>query len=446
MGQHIAASRVLIISEGPPPLGDTVAEGGALRAWGLAKGLAHHGHTVTFAYRSTFKLADNKSRTKIPEHISIAVWNPLVIDTLLEDHKIVIMRYAMGEAEIITTKLSSEHILVSDSYIPISVEVSARKSDDLDEQLNYLRLQHSSMVATRRADYILYASPQQRNYYIGYLAGINKLNPTTYDDLQARMFEVPYGVDPGDKPKKTAPPPKNPTLLWYGAFYSWFDMSVLVKSLLRMKEKNPEFKLLIAGAKNPYNQDKGLLAHYKKTVDQLEILGDAVEYIPWSAFDQRFSIYEKASAIISYNHTGLENNFAWRTRLMDFLLADRPILTNGGDPLGDDLIRRQIAYRVDPQSLDKVFHDAVEKPPKVKDFEEAVERYSWQVITEDLAKELATPTRMRTAQMDIKLNFWQRTKRAIRGFLLIPLRTSRYIQKNGFKKTMIRIIKGAHNG
>ena len=131
---------------------------------------------------------------------------------------------------------------------------------------------------------------------------------------------------------------------------------------------------------------------------------------------------------------------------MDFLLADRPILTNGGDPLGDDLIRRQIAYRVDPQSLDKVFHDAVEKPPKVKDFEEAVERYSWQVITEDLAKELATPTRMRTAQMDIKLNFWQRTKRAIRGFLLIPLRTSRYIQKNGFKKTMIRIIKGAHNG
>lgn len=433
---------VLIISEGPPPLGDTVAEGGALRAWGLAKGLSGHGHKVTFAYRKTYKIGSDSHRTTVPKGVTIETWDPQSIDDLLKKHTVVIMRYAMGESALIITRLSDRHILISDSYVPISIEVSARNSDDEDEQINYLRLQHSSKLASRRADYILYASPQQKDYYIGYLSGINKLNPKTYAGLEKRMFEVPYGVDPKEKPVVKISPPKEPTLLWYGAFYSWFDAAILVDALLDIKKSVPNFKFLVAGARNPYNQDPGLINHYNQTVAKLDVLGNTIEYIPWGPFDERFSTYARASAIISYNHEGVENNFAWRTRLMDYLLADRPILTNGGDPLGEDLIKRKVAFRIEPATLQNVFTEAISNPPTDKDFADAVERYSWDEITRELSESIKHATRMIEADMEIRLTVFQSVKKAARFGLLLPVKLVRYIRKHGVKKTVSRVTQG----
>lgn len=435
-------SAILVISEGPPPLGDTVSEGGALRAWGLAKGLAHYGHEVTLAYRSTFKMADNADLSNVPKGIRIATWDDKKIDALLEKHLIVVMRYAMGEAELITTRMSTDHILVSDNYIPISVEVSARRSDHKDENLNYLRLQNSSAQASRRADYILYASPSQHLYYLGYLSGINKLSPVTYDALNERMFEVPYGVDPAEKPEQLPAAPTEPTLLWYGAFYSWFDMETLIPAFVNLKKQIPGFKLLIAGAKNPYNKDPGLLAHYDKTMKALATLGDTVEHIPWQAYDKRYETYARASAIITYNHEGLENLLAWRTRLMDFVLADRPVLTNGGDPLGEDLIRRGIAFRVTEQTLSGVFASLMKKSPAPAAYTAAAEAYSWINLTADLAKTLKSPSRLVQVDMELKETPFRKLIRSIKHLLLSPKIVARYIQRHGLRRTISRIIKG----
>lgn len=433
--------RILVISEGPPPLGSTVSEGGALRAWGLAKGLACNGHTVTLAYRSTFNIASDVSKTKVPEGITIATWNGDLLPELISKHTVIVLRYAMGEAAAITKLLSPKHILVSDSYVPISVEVAARKSNDPNEEINYLRLQKTSAIAMRRADYILYASPAQKLYYLGYLSGINKLNPTSYNRLEERLLEVPYGVDIAEKPQNTATSPEHPTLLWYGAFYSWFDMEVLIPALGEIKRTVPNFKLLIAGAKNPYNQDPGLLAHYKKTTKALSVLDDTIEYIPWTAFDKRFEIYGKASAIITYNHEGLENLLAWRTRLMDFVLADRPILTNAGDPLGEDLIQRGVAFRVTPDSLAETFKEVIDRPPKKIQYENASESYDWTHITKTLSRDLNNASRMPEGLMVLKPSALGVAKASTKKLLAVPKRAHSYAKKHGVRKTAKRIMK-----
>lgn len=431
---------ILIISEGPPPIGDTVAEGGALRAWGLAKGLVHYGFTVTFAYRSTFDMDVSQNTTQ--DSIKITTWNGRTIGSLLENHKIVVMRYAMGEAKAIADRLKPDHILISDSYIPIAIEVAARNSNDKHEVENFIRLQETSAFATRRADYFLYASPAQKGYYIGYLAGLNKLNPLTYKQLNNRMFEVPYGVDPNDKDTKLlANKPKKPTLLWYGAFYSWFDMESLIDSLAEVKKSVPGFKLLIAGAKNPYNKDPGILAHYEKTMKALEKLGDSVEHIAWHPYDKRFEVYAQASAIITWNHEGLENEFAWRTRLMDFVLAERPIITNGGDPLGEDLIERGIALRANTDNLDAVFINAIKNPPKKELFDSAGERYSWVNITKELADTLQNPTRMVVAEMIHKPSAGVVAIRRLKKLLTSPLILIRSVKTYGLSETYHKIIK-----
>lgn len=437
------AHKILVVTEGPPPLGDTPAEGGALRAWGLAKGLASNGHNVTLAYRSTFKLADNAASTKIPDKISLKTWDGTNLDRLLEEHKIIVLRYAMGEAEEFTRRLTNEHILVSDSYIPISIEVSARNSTEKDEHENYLWLQEVSAIASRRADYFLYASPAQKKYYLGYLAALNKINPITYPLFTNRLFEVPYGVDKNEIPNKYRKPstPKTPTLLWYGAFYSWFDMESLIAAIKQLKQEMPNFKLLIAGAKNPYNQNPALLEHYNKTMSALEVLGETVEMIGWTPFDKRFEIYNRASAIITFNHLGLENELAWRTRLMDYLLAYKPIITNGGDPLGDDLIERGIAYRANEKAIVEVFKNILNTQQSSKAYDEAIHRYSWVEITKNLSNELRKPSRLPEVKMVRKVHparkFAQKSKRVAK----LPMQTIRYTKKHGVSKTLQRIKK-----
>lgn len=428
---------VLVISEGPPPLGDTHAEGGALRAWGLAKGLAYHGFIVTFVYRSTFEIADNAFNKPLPERISVTTWSGDTLRPLLEQNRIIVMRYAMGEAQAIADRLKPEHLLVSDSYIPISVEVAARRSNAKQENDNYLRLQESSAITTRRADYFLYASPAQKLYYIGYFAGLNKLNPATYEELEGRMFEVPYGIDPTDKDHKlVSQKVDHPTLLWYGAFYSWFDMESLIDSLLRIKTDLPDFRLLIAGAKNPYNKDAGILAHYEKTMKALQQLGDTVEHVDWHPYERRFEVYAQASAIITWNHLGLENQLAWRTRLMDFVLSDRPIITNGGDPLGEDLIRRGVAFRADTDSLDTVFEQVIKQPPKQALFTGAAEDYSWINLTRELAETLQSPTNMTVVEMIHKDPFVAVLFRRIKFLAASPWKAVQSLKKNGLKRTV----------
>lgn len=430
---------ILVISEGPPPLGSTHVEGGGLRAWGLAKGLALHGFKVTFAYRSTFTLAEDSTKTKIPANVSIETWNGETIRDLVSAHKVVVLRYAMGEALHIINHLKDDQILVSDNYIPISVEVAARNSSDPDEQVNYLRLQKSSMKATRRADYILYASESQFDYYIGYLAGINKLNPATYNELQSRMLKIPYGVDPNDKPGEVGNPPVKPTLLWYGAFYSWFDMESLIGALKQIKKEMPDFRLVIAGAKNPYNKDPGILAHYEKTMNALNPIKDSIELIPWGAFDERFATYAKASAIITWNHIALENEYAWRTRLMDFVLAERPIITNGGDPLGEDLIKRGVAFRANKDNLKETFVSVLKNLPEKKLYTETAHDYSWGVITEELADKLINPTRMVQADMDLRVEWKNEIKKKSVLLLKSPYIVAKSVAKNGLKETICRI-------
>ena len=436
---------ILVITEGPPPLGSTPAEGGALRAWGLAKGFIANGHNVTIAYRSTYKLSKDSNNTDIPHGLAIDTWDGDKLDSLLSAHKIIVLRYAMGEAEEIVKRLSPEHILVSDSYVPISIEVSARNSDHKDEHINFLRLQETSAIATRRADYFLYASPAQKNYYLGYLSGLNKINPTTYPLFKNRLFEVPYGVDKNDLPNeyKTPSYPKNPTMLWYGAFYSWFDMESLIESILELKKRMPNFKLLIAGAKNPYNKDPGLLAHYEKTMKSLTVLGDSVEMLGWTAFDKRFEIYNQASSIITFNHLGLENELAWRTRLMDYILSYKPIITNGGDPLGEDLILRKIAYKSEEKSIADTFEYLYNNPPNISIFNEAIDRYSWQNVTKDISKALNNPSNLPNVAMRHKEKPLFVVRHKTKKTLMIPVYTTKYMKKHGVKKTVSRIRRGA---
>jgi len=426
---------ILVISEGAPPIGDNLVEGGGLRCWGLASGFAKNGLKVTLAYQDVYKVKNVRAEA-IPSNISIKTWNEKNIGTLISEHEILVFSYAMGQAPLFIQKIADDHIVVLDCYVPIAIEVAARNSSDMKlEFQNYTHGLKEWKHVARRGDYFLCASEQQFNYYLGYLAAINRINPLTYKDVEERLLIVPYGLHASDVLERKLP--VAPTLLWYGGFYPWFDIETLATTLFEVKKRIPNFKFLVAGAKNPYNKNKDFVSYYHKSVKSLEKLGESVEYIEWLPFADRLETYAKASAIITVNHLGVENRLAWRTRLMDFVTAKRPILTNGGDPLAEDLIRRNIARRVNLGDVETIVK-ILANPGKFvnnSDYNDAIADYDWKNVTLCMVSIAATASRLRQPYFEPRVSI-----RGKVGVLVgYPMRIVRFVRTNGAKSAVSKV-------
>lgn len=401
----MSKSKILVLSEGPPPIGDAMVEGGGLRAWGLATSLATKGFDVTYAFRFTFKKPGGDYR--LPKNISLRQWSPDNIKDMIGRHTHILIRYSMGEMGLFIDNISEDHIVIADCYIPIAVEYSARPVLDANREVkNYISESYWWQRCVKRADYFLYASDQQLHYYMGYLSAILKLNPVSYGLLQERLLKVPYGYFKKDILKKTISP-ECPSLVWYGGIYPWFDMNPIVEAAKLIRKDLPNFKLIIAGAKNPYTDNVAFLKHYAESMDKIAEISEFTDIIGHTPYKDRFSIYGKGSTIITLNKEGLENELAWRTRLADYIAARKPIITNGGDPLGEKAISAGIAVRIDnvlsPESIKSAFMKSL--TVEIKNNNSLVEEMTWENNISNLSDIISNSTRLspELATIDIGL-------------------------------------------
>ncbi len=348
------SKRVLIVSHGPFPTPEqTRVEGGGLRCWGLARGLKDNnpGLHVTVVHHESYS---RPNPTTESEGIRIATWNHETIAAMAREFDSVVVSYCMGEAAVrLIRGLQSHQQLILDCYVPIFVEVPARESSDLlREQAGYLREFPTWTEPLRRGDFFLVASAEQERFYRGVLSAMGRINPLTYG--RSMLLQVPYGIDRGDPVAEDRPisrlvgDPSVKKVLWFGGMYPWFDARGLVDAMARVNEKRPA-RLVIVGARNPFNEQPDLLARYHEFVDYvnrpeykgLVILQDWVDY------RRRGDWYLDADLIVTVNRPGEENALSWRTRLVDFAWAGVPVATNGGDPLGEALIASGAAARFD---------------------------------------------------------------------------------------------------
>ncbi len=432
--------KIIVVSEAGPPIGNSVAEGGSLRAWGIAKSLADLGHSVTFMYRHGYESDPDAKQLGI----TIVQWKPgAILPAEFTEAEYAIIRHSHAEAHQLVRKLTVGQKLIVDCYIPIHVEVSARESNDIfNEYLHYINDDAKWLEIMSRGDYFLYASESQKLYLLGYLSGCLMLNPLTYREIERRLIKLPYCYFRADESHRITSKIDKPTLLWYGGLYSWFDIGSLVPGLLQIKNKYKDFQFILAGAKNPYVADPSLVAAYNASMKTLEPIKDFLIEIPHQSYDKRFITYSKATAIVYINKSGLENELAWRTRLVDYILAKKPIITNGGDPLGEDLILNGLGFRLDindKNSLLRVFDKAM-NAQLTKDYSEVVQKYSWEYNIPNLSRVIEDGDRM----ADNILKHDQVIKNANASRVKnssISRKVKFYYRQHGLKKTVKRAIK-----
>ncbi|HVQ45024.1 MAG TPA: glycosyltransferase family 4 protein [Candidatus Saccharimonadia bacterium] len=394
----------LVISYGPVPTEQfQTIEGGGMRAWGLATGLQKNGSDVTVAIHESF-------RQTIPEYegVKLTNWSNENLGLLVNRYDTVIMSYCMGEPSgIVTKEIGGRVQLILDAYVPIFVEISARQSEHLEQEyIAYMRELNRFDLALGRGDHFLCANDAQKTFYTGVLSALGRINPITYSK---EIIEVlPFGiVSENSEAVKPAEVPgvedKDFVILWFGGLYPWFDIRNLVKAVERMAAGGKRVKLLIVGGKNPFNPNPTFFKQYDETVAYAEANGLAdklVFFVDWVDYAKRAEWYARANVVISLNSAGQENQFSWRTRVMDFVWGNLPIATNGGDPLSETLIKAGAAYRLEGTDVARMAEQLSElynKPEMLAKLKEQLkplrEGYFWESMTKGLAKRIEAGTR-----------------------------------------------------
>lgn len=388
----------LIVTYGPVPTTQyQTVEGGGMRAWGLAKGLQTNGFEVTVAVNNSFP-----QELSSYENVDLVNWG---LDDqfaeFLNTFDAVVVSYCMGDPSVfIADRINDDVQLILDAYVPIYIEVSARDSKDVETELkNYLADIQRFNHVLRRGDYFLCANESQKILYLGVLSSLGVINPRSY--RQERVLIAPFGIH--DEPIDNA---KNPysdlgiksddfVVLWFGGLYPWFRVDELLGAI-QMLAPNTSIKFVFVGGKNPFNPNPDFAKQYDRTVDFAKEHGytnKSVFFIDWVDFSDRINWYSGADVVISLNQPGEENGFSWRTRVMDFVWGEVPVLTNGGDPLSEALLAKSAAVRLNAlsaKSISQAIEELQTNPQKLKKVAENVRSlkpsYYWENILKPLSE------------------------------------------------------------
>lgn len=387
----------LIITYGPVPTPQyQTIEGGGMRAWGLAKGLEANGLDVVVGVNAGFP-------QNIQEHDGIRLVNWQLGDQfaeLINSYDAVVISYCMGaESVFVAEHISPDIQLILDAYVPIYIEVSARESEDMDtEYSSYMADIGRFNKVLKRGDYFLCANEAQKTFYTGVLASLGIINPRSY--RQERILTVPFGIHDipaisGQNPYTGLGVKKSDfVVLWFGGLYPWFHVDELLGALKALA-KNKSIKFVFVGGKNPFNPNPDFYKQYDQAVsfaDSQGLTNKSVFFVDWVDFDKRVDWYAHADLVISLNQPGEENMYSWRTRVMDYVWGELAILTNGGDPLSEDLIKAQAAIRLPELSAEAItaaVTSAYENPSALASIKKAVKSlkpsYYWPSVTKLLA-------------------------------------------------------------
>lgn len=346
---------ILVISFGPPPLKHMLAvEGGGLRCWNLAKGMqeAMPNFDVTLMYPNWYDADEQPAEY---DGVKLARWKDRQdMLQMLPDYEVIVVSYCYGDYSLdIANSMGPTQVLVLDCYVPIHVEMCARRSPErLEEAAAYEgeRVRWDEVLC--KGSFFLCANTNQIHYYRGILHQIGRLNPINYDDDP--LILAPYGIS-RDLPVPAATPiqelgiqPGVKKLLWFGGVYPWFNVKVLFDAVSRLNLTTP-CVLIVVGVRNPFNSHPlfvGLAAEIEAMAQSADYAG-LVHLVDWVQYHDRANWYLDSDLTVMISQEGVENNYAWRTRLVDYIWANSPVATSGQDLLSQKMIELGIAAKLD---------------------------------------------------------------------------------------------------
>lgn len=346
-----AASRnnVLIITG--DPLGKRMA-GPAIRALNFAEQLATV-HDVRLITTNLCELErPDFEIERVPEHSDLRnheEWADVII--------------VQGNILSVFPKLQrTQKYLVCDLYDPMHLEQLEQGKDPSISLWNRRIGAANHLLNTQLllGDFFLAASERQRDFWLGALASLGRINAHVYaadNTLQNLLAVAPFGLS-DTPPQRSQDPlrgrvpgiePGDKIVIWAGGIYNWFDPETLVLAMAALAERHDDVKLFFMGTQHPHPgvPEMDVLRRSRLIADELGLSGRTVFFnSEWVPFHDRQNFLLSADLGVSTHFEHVETRFSFRTRILDYLWAELPIVTTRGDTFADLVEERDLGIVV----------------------------------------------------------------------------------------------------
>ena len=303
--------------------------------------------------------------------------------------------------------------IIVDLYNPFNLEsLEMYRNNNLAERLridknnvDLLKFQLSI------GDFFICASEKQRSFWLGMLNVMGRVNPYNYDDdntLKKLIEVVPFGV-PSTPPKHTGESIRKilPGLreddmvaLWGGGIWNWLDPITVIKAIWEITRNRRDIKLVFAGIKHPDPK----LPEMRKCIDainlskELDLYDKFVFFNEWVPYEIRQNFLLESGVGLSIHHEKIETEFAYRTRVMDYIWAKLPIITTEGDSVAkmvkDENIGEVVKYESTHQLarvIESVLTNKSLRDIYKRNLEKIIPRFTWENVTKPLVDYCVSP-------------------------------------------------------
>ena len=393
--------RVLVIT------GDLIGPrmaGPAIRAWNMCEQLA---------LRNDVRLVSPIKATRASTAFEVFHTPD---DRAIRDHEewadvIVFQGYVLHQFRSLAR---SEKIMVADIYDPLHLEQLEQARDTRFEDWNTHVVLASEVLNEQlsRADFFLCASDKQRDFWLGQLSAVGRVNAMTYEadnSLRDLLAVAPFGLEPEIPPqerhaiKGTVPGigPDDKVLLWGGGIYDWFDTATLLRAMAKVVQTHPDARLFFLGVAHP-NPGVPVMKAQAATFELSDELGLTDRYVffnrEWVAFDDRHNYLLDADAGVSTHFEHIETAFSFRTRILDYLWARLPMVTTRGDGFADLIDNAPLGITVPERDVDaladaivSVLYDGEVRGRIAGAIDEVRDSFAWNHALEPLTTFCAAP-------------------------------------------------------
>ena len=312
--------------------------------------------------------------------------------------------------------IDSEKILIADVYNPFHLEQLEQAKDQGAE--GRARTVSDCTTALNdqlsRGDFFLCASEKQRDFWLGQLSAVGRLNPKNYDadeTMESLIAVAPFGV-PDEPPVHTRNAVKgvvpgigtdDKVILWGGGIYNWFDPLTLLHAIDRLRQRRPDVRLFFLGLKhpNPDVPEMRMAVATRKLSDALGLTDKHVFFNEgWVPYEDRQNYLLEADIGVSTHLDHVETAFSFRTRILDYLWAGLPIVATGGDTFADLIHSRGLGITVpagDVEALEealfRLLDDEILNAGCRRHLAEVVPDHAWSRVLQPLVEFCRAPRR-----------------------------------------------------
>ena len=310
----------------------------------------------------------------------------------------------------------SEKVVIVDLYDPFHLEQLEQTKEHPPETR---RLVVGNAVAEAnkqclRGDFFVCASEKQRDFWLGHLAALGRLNTVSYDDdvtLRSLIDVAPFGISPLP-PQRTRSAlkgvvpgigPDDKVILWGGGIYNWFDPLTLIKAVDLLKDRRDDVRLFFLGMQHPHPHVPEMRMSFaaRTLAEERGLTGKHVFFNEeWVRYDDRANYLLDADVGVSNHLDHVETAFSFRTRMLDYLWASLPMVCTQGDVFAALVDARGLGLTVAPgdveglaDALERVLSDEVFAQRCRDNVREVAPEYHWDRVLAPLVAFCRAPRR-----------------------------------------------------